>query len=64
MQPTYQNLSLLHQNSSKHPWFPEPVFVHYNQRKKKFQYFWQSVLRENSALENLKLIGTEECEEL
>ena len=63
-QSTYQNLSLLHQNSNKHPWFPGPVFVHRNQRKEDFQYFWQSVLRENSALENLKLIGTEECEEL
>ena len=63
-QSTYQNLSLLHQNSNKHPWFPGPVFVHRNQRKEDFQYFWQSVLRENSALESLKLIGTDECEEL
>ena len=63
-QSTYQNLSLLHQNSNKHPWFPGPVFVHHNLRKEDFQYFWQSFLRENSALKNLKLIGTDECEEL
>ena len=63
-QSTYQNLSLLHQNSNKHPSFAGRVFVYHNQRKEDCQYFWQSVLRENSALENLKLIGTDECEEL
>ena len=34
-QSTYRNLSLLHQNLNKHPWFPGPVFVHRNERKKK-----------------------------
>ena len=44
--------------------FLGPVFVYRNQRKEDFQYFWQPVSRENEALENFKLIGTDEGEEL
>ena len=44
--------------------FLGPVFDYRNQRKEDFQYFWQSVSRENEALENFKLLGTDEGEEL
>ena len=44
--------------------FLGPVFDYRNQRKEDFQYFWQSVSRENEALENFKLLRTDEGEEL
>ena len=43
--------------------FLGPIFAYRNQRKD-FQYFWQSVSRENAALEHFKHIETDEGQEL
>lgn len=63
-QTTYRNLSLLHRNTQKHPWFPGPVFAHRHQEKDDFSYFWQAVKRGKLSLEDLAIIGTDECDEL
>lgn len=63
-QTTYRNLSLLHRNTQKHPWFPGPIFVHRHLEKDDFSYFWQAVKRGKLSLEDLAIIGTDECDEL
>ena len=45
-------------------WFPGPVLVHCHEEKEDFAYMWQAVKRGNQELENIALIGTDECLEL
>ena len=40
------------------------VLIHRRQREQDFSFFWQSVLRGNSELRKLKLLGTDEFDEL
>ena len=63
-QTTYKNLSLIRTDTERHPWFPGPIMIHRRQREKDFSFFWQSVLRGNKVLKDLKVLGTDECEEL
>ena len=53
-----------HQDIRKAPWFPGPVLIHRHQEEVDFSYMWQAVKRGNSKLEDLALIGTDECQEL
>ena len=46
------------------PWFPGPVLVHRHQEKEDFAYMWQAVKRGNKELENIALIGPDECLEI
>ena len=46
------------------PWFPGPVLVHCHQEKEDFAYIGQAVKRGTKELENIALIGTDECFEL
>ena len=48
----------------KAPWFPGLVLIHRHQEEVDFPYVWQAVKRGNPKLEDLALIGTEECQEL
>ena len=61
-QTTYQNLSIFRKDTLKAPWFP--VLIHLHQEEVDFSYMWQAVKRDNSRLEDLALIGTDECQEL
>ena len=63
-QTTYQNLSLFRKDTLKAPWFPGPVLIHRHQEEVDFSYIWQAVKRSNSKLEDLALIGVDECQEL
>ena len=63
-QTTYKNLSLIRTDTGKHPWFPGPIMIHRRQRENDFSFFWQSVLRGNKELKWLKVLGTDECDEL
>lgn len=63
-QTTYQNLSLLRKDTLKPPWFPGSVLIHRHQEQVDFSYMWQAVKRGNAKLEDLALIGTDECKEL
>ena len=63
-QTTYQNLSLFRKGTLKAPWFPGPVLIYRHQEEVDFSYMWQTVKRGNSKLEDLALIGTDECQEL
>ena len=63
-QTTYRNLSLLRKETMTAPWFTGPVLVHRHQEKEDFAYMWQTVKRGNKELENIALIGTDECLEL
>ena len=61
-QTTYRNLSLLKKDTVT--WFPGPIFVHRHQEKIDFSYFWQAVKRGNTSLDDIAIIGTDECDEL
>ena len=63
-QTTYRNLILLRKETMTASWFPGPVLVHRHQEKEDFAYMWQAVKRGNKELENIALIGTDECLEL
>lgn len=55
-QSAYQNLNSFHQNSNKHLWFPASMvsWTSICASKLKKRRFYQSVLSENSALENFQ----------
>ena len=63
-QTTYKNLSLYKKGTVSHPWFPGPILVHRTERKIDFEFFWQSVKRYKKELGAVKLIGSDDCEEL
>ena len=63
-QTTYRNLSLLRKETMTATWFPGPFLDYRYQEKEDFAYMWQAVKRANKELENVALIGTDECLEL
>ena len=63
-QATYKNLSLYKKGTAFHPWFPGPILVHRTERKIDFELFWHSVKRYKKELGAVKLIGSDDCEEL
>ena len=46
------------------PWFPGPILVHRTEMKIDFEIFQQSVKRYKKELGAVKLISSDDCEEL
>ena len=63
-QTTYKNLSLCKKGTVSHPWFPGTILVHRTERKLDFEFFWQLVKRYKKELGAVKLIVSDDCEEL
>ena len=53
-------LSIVHKDSSKHPWFPGPLLAHQDKGKLDYSFLWQASKRGNGSLKRLKGIGTDE----
>ena len=63
-QTTYKNLSVVKKDNGENPWFPGPILVHRRQRTKEFSYLWQAVKRFNKSASGIKILGTDDCDEL
>ena len=51
-------------DNSRHQWFPGPSMVHRRERLEDFEYFWQSVAPRDKRMENVAVLGSDECKEL
>ena len=63
-QTTYKNPSLYKKGTASHPWFTGHILVHRTEKKIDFEFFWQSVKRHKKELAAVKLISSNDSEEL